>query len=135
MKFYGFRLLVNDFKKSVEFYRDVLQLPVEWNLEDAGYANFNLGSTNLEIFSKKVMAEAINETDSLTKMPSSLSVVLDFGVDNVDETYEEMCNKGVLFINKPHDRSDWGARVAHFRDPDGYLIEIYTSLGMEKEGE
>lgn len=81
------------------------------------------------------MAQALNETESLSKVPSPLSVVLDFGVDNVDETYQELCNKGVSFINKPHDRSDWRARVAHFRDPDGYLIEIYTSLAMEKEGE
>lgn len=39
LKFYGFRLLVNDFNESVRFYKDVLEIPVEWNLEDVGYAN------------------------------------------------------------------------------------------------
>ncbi len=31
--------------------------------------------------------------ESLAKMPSPLSIVLDFGVDNVDEAYKELCSK------------------------------------------
>ncbi|MFK3673580.1 hypothetical protein ACI0FQ_05645, partial [Bacillus velezensis] len=31
-------------------------------------------------------------------------------------------------INEPHDRQEWRARVAHFRDPDNNLIEIYKMI-------
>jgi len=54
-----------------------------------------------------------------------------FHVDSVDEYYNYLSEKGVQFINEPHDRKDWGIRVAHFRDPDGNLIEINAPIAFE----
>jgi catechol 2,3-dioxygenase-like lactoylglutathione lyase family enzyme len=50
-------------------------------------------------------------------------------VESVDAAYGELRAKGISFLAEPGDRSDWGIRVAHFRDPDGNLIEICHSLG------
>jgi len=55
-------------------------------------------------------------------------VALIFHVDDVDEVHRWLRDKGVTFINAPTDRPDWGIRAAHFRDPDGNLLEIYTDL-------
>jgi catechol 2,3-dioxygenase-like lactoylglutathione lyase family enzyme len=46
----------------------------------------------------------------------------------VNQAYSDLSGKGVVFITGPHDRPEWGIRVAHFRDPDGTLIEVYQSL-------
>lgn len=54
--------------------------------------------------------------------------MLQFKVEDVDKTYDDLHKKGVKCVNKPHDRKEWSARVAHFRDPDHNLIEIYKML-------
>jgi uncharacterized glyoxalase superfamily protein PhnB len=59
---------------------------------------------------------------------NSSSFILDFGVEDVDVCYNRLRKKGITFITEPFDRKEWGARVAHFRDPDGNLIEIYKMI-------
>ena len=49
-------------------------------------------------------------------------------VDDVDASFEGLKKKGIDFITVPMDMDDWGIRVAHFRDPESNLIEIYTEL-------
>jgi lactoylglutathione lyase len=90
------RLMTSDFHKSVAFYRDVMELPLGTYAEGMQFASFNTGETKIEIFSRQV-----------------------------DEVCAGLKNKGVLFLNEPHDRKDWNARVAHLRDPDGNVIELY----------
>ena len=36
--------------------------------------------------------------------------------------------KGVEFAVGPTDRPDWYLRTAHFRDPEGNLIELYHGI-------
>jgi catechol 2,3-dioxygenase-like lactoylglutathione lyase family enzyme len=51
-----------------------------------------------------------------------------FAVDSVDRVCDELRDKGVSLETEPQDRPVWGVRTAHFRDPDGNLIEINTEL-------
>ena len=51
-----------------------------------------------------------------------------FEVENIDAAYAQLQTKGVVFIPEPQDRKEWGIRTAHFRDPDGNLLEIYSPL-------
>jgi catechol 2,3-dioxygenase-like lactoylglutathione lyase family enzyme len=46
----------------------------------------------------------------------------------VDEAYRQLQARGVAFVTIPQSREEWGIRTAHFRDPDGNLLEIYSSL-------
>ena len=128
LKLYGIRLLVTDFKKSVAFYRDVLEIPLEWYVEEAEYANFNTGEAKIEIMTRKTMADALGEGYEQVAAKIPTSVVLDFGAEDIDARYESLRQKGVSFLKEPHNREDWGARVAHLRDPDGNTIELYQLL-------
>ncbi|MBK8019931.1 MAG: VOC family protein [Chloroflexi bacterium] len=58
------------------------------------------------------------------------SSLLVFEVDDVDQAVQSLQGKGVSFIAMPTDRPDWGMRTAHFRDPDGNLLEIFHPLPM-----
>jgi len=47
-----------------------------------------------------------------------------FGVENVDTACIVLQEQGVQLLTQSTDRADWGIHTAHFRDPDGNLIEI-----------
>lgn len=128
MKLLQIRLVVKDFKKSVIFYRDMLEFTVRWYEEDMEYALFDIGETKIELLSRKAMAEVLGEANIPIEAGSSSNFILDFGVDDVDVSYNRLRKKGIEFITEPFDRKEWGARVAHFRDPDGNLIEIYKMI-------
>jgi len=122
------RLLVSDFRACFLFYRDVLGLPVTWGEENGDYASYRVGETELALFQRPLMAEAVGTAAKPAQAESQDRVALIFHVDDVDEVHRWLRDKGVTFINAPTDRPDWGIRAAHFRDPDGNLLEIYTDL-------
>lgn len=121
------RILVNRFQECYRFYKDILALECTWGKEDSNYAQFQAGETSLAIFNKKMMMEDLNETSTAIAGTPANEVVLIFAVEDVDRKYQELQEK-VDFITEPHDRKDWGIRVAHFRDPNGTLIEIYKNI-------
>jgi predicted enzyme related to lactoylglutathione lyase len=74
------------------------------------------------------MAEVVGTMDLPAAVESQDRVVLHFQVDSVDQTVELLRAKGVVIVQEPTDRPTWGSRTAHFRDPDGTLIEISQGL-------
>jgi lactoylglutathione lyase len=125
MKLSQIRLMVNDFHQSVAFYKEVMGFPLGVSAEEMQFASFNTGETKLEIFSRQNMVEEIGEDKLLISGQSPSKFLLAFAVDHVDEACARLKEKGIVLINEPHDRKDWNARVAHIRDPDGNVIEIY----------
>ncbi|MCM3768986.1 VOC family protein [Priestia aryabhattai] len=128
MKLLQIRLLVNDFKKSTEFYRDLLGISISWYQEEMEYALFNNGETKIELLSQNAMAEVIGKENKSLDGESQSNFLLQFEVENVDKTYDYLRENGVEFVTEPHDRKEWRSRIAHFRDPDKNLIEIYKML-------
>ncbi|MCC5642631.1 VOC family protein [Nostoc sp. CHAB 5824] len=124
------RLLVSNYKDSFLFYRDLLKFDVDWGDEDSGYAEFNTGYLKLGLFKKELMAEVVPRIEQPSYVVNRDKIVLIFAVDNVDEVYEQVKVQNAIVVTQPQDRPDWGIRTAHFRDPDGNLIEIYNNLGI-----
>ncbi len=94
-------LLVNDFEKSLSFYRDVLGLKV--NSQDGKFADFKLEGTSLAIFEKDAAVTMFPKKH----MGSGGSVVLAFQVDDVNKTCEELKTKSVEIFEGPK-TTDWG---------------------------
>ncbi|MEC1105991.1 VOC family protein [Bacillus velezensis] len=128
MKLLQIRLLVNDFKKSVEFYKDSLGLPISWLEKEMEYALFDNGETKIELLSRENMAEIVGEERKSLDGDAQSRFLLQFKVEDVDKTYDYLHKKRIKCVNEPHDRQEWRARVAHFRDPDNNLIEIYKMI-------
>jgi catechol 2,3-dioxygenase-like lactoylglutathione lyase family enzyme len=124
------RLLVSNYKDSFLFYRDLLKFDVDWGDEESGYAELNIGYLKLGLFKKELMAEVVPRIEQPSYIVNRDKIVLVFAVDNVDEVYNQVKNQNSIVVTEPQDRPDWGIRTAHFRDPDGNLIEIYSNLGI-----
>jgi catechol 2,3-dioxygenase-like lactoylglutathione lyase family enzyme len=128
LRFSHTRLLVRDYAACFRFYRDVLGFEPGFGDETSGYADFQTGEVTLALFDRGEMAAAVGAEHLPTFVESQDAVALIFTVDDVDQAYGALRAKGITFVTEPHDRADWGIRVAHFRDPDGTLLEMYASL-------
>jgi len=136
MKINNIRLLVSDFDNCFRFYSEKLGLKVSWGNIGGVYASFDIGlSTNpmgLSIFKSDLMATEIGNSEKLLPENCREKTVVVLQVDDVDKTFNDLTQKGVHFINEPKDIPGWGSRVAHFRDPENNLFEIYCELPKEK---
>ena len=133
MKYISTRLLVNDFPVCFRFYHDVMGFNPTFGKEEDVYAYFDTGATGIELFVRKYMADVVGRSDAPAGDGSQDRGMMSFQVDSVDESYKELQGKGVTFVTEPTDRADWGVRAAHFRDPDGNLLEIYQSLNAQPD--
>lgn len=120
------RLLVADLEACVRFYRDTLGL--EQTLDAGVYAEFRAGDVVFGVYRRDLMAEVVGSAGKPALEESQDSVALIFAVDDVDAAYRQLQAQGVTFVVGPTDREAWVLRTAHFRDPDGNLIEINAPL-------
>ena len=136
MELSNIRLLVKDFDKCFRFYSGQLGLKVSWGKPGGDYASFDVGlKTNvmgLSIFKSDLMANAIGNSEKSLPSDNREKIAIILKVDDVDKTFRELSDKGVMFINTPTDMTGWGMRAAHFRDPENNLIEIWSELAKEK---
>lgn len=128
MKLTHVRLMVKNFRECFFFYRDMLDFEVGWGTEESRYAEFKAGGIDIGLFDQAAMAKAIGTEELSPDAPFMDKASLILHVNSVEETYHSLRKRGVTFINEPHERLDWGIKVAHFRDPDHTLIEIYEPL-------
>jgi lactoylglutathione lyase len=117
-------LYVNDFDKTIAFYKDILGLPIKMQVET--YVEFETGATTLSINTR----ESIREITGLQvpeEKANSQTFEVGFVVENVAEFIEILRQKGVSIIKEPVTKP-WGQTVAYVADPDGYYIEICSSM-------
>lgn len=125
MRFTHTRLLVDEVDANYKFYRDVLGFKPKFDGEGSVYAEFDLGGGHvLALFSRKLMNAVVAPAARCTREDAPDSVVITFEVADVDRTAAGLEARGVKLVTRPHVQKDWLLRVAHFRDPDGNLIEV-----------
>lgn len=127
LRFTYTRLLVDDYAACFRFYRDVLGFRVTFGDETSGYADLDTGEVSIALFDRREMAEGIGEGPGESARQGD-RLALIFAVDDVDREAAVLQAKGAPLAAPPTDHADWGIRTAHFRDPDGTLIEINAPL-------
>ncbi|MCI4372200.1 MAG: VOC family protein [Thermoplasmata archaeon] len=132
LQFYGVRLLVKDFAKSWRFYRDVLGLTPNKGHGQPPYGEFlSKNRSVVSIFDRKLMATAVGLAPGRYAATATGRAALVFEVTDVDATARRLRQRKVRLLQGPTDRPDWRLRTIHLRDPDGYLIEIYSPMVHE----
>jgi lactoylglutathione lyase len=124
------RLLMGDYARAFRFYRDVVGLTPVSGDEDGVYVEFAVGEAILALFDRRRMMEAMGTHASILAEPERVgdATVVCLEVDDLDAQYERLQQAGVRFVTEPHDQPTWHVRVAHFRDPEGNLIELNRPL-------
>ena len=106
------------FDEMVAFYRDKLGLPIEYG--DENFIQFATRGTKLYI-------HRLREAPPLREH----AVEIHFDVPDVDDAYQELLGRGVEFEDPPANRP-WRARMAAFRDPEGFALEIVGPLNPDE---
>ena len=129
LQFYGVRLLVKDFARSWRFYRDVLGLTPQKGHGKPPYGEFvEKHRSVVSLFDRKLMAHAVGLRPGRYSAAAVGRAALVFEVKDVDSVAQRLVRRKVRLLRGPADRTDWRLRTIHLRDPDGYLIEIYSEL-------
>ncbi|HEX7258713.1 MAG TPA: VOC family protein [Nitrososphaeraceae archaeon] len=112
-KIEGITLSVSDIKRSMEFYRDILNLRVNKESEDK--IEFSKkGSTNTKLIIE------LDKTGSTQNNKSS--VIITFSVLDLNTIYDNLTQRKVDFHKKLSE--DETGKNTIIRDPDGYLISL-----------
>ena len=134
MKLVNIRLLVNDFPASLAFWRDIMGLPLSFSEETMGYAYFDTENAGIELYSRNGFAAALGQAMP-EATPAGYPAVIVLRVDDIDATYADLVKRGAKAVAEPVDRPVWQARTAHFSDPDGYVVEIYSQLPSDTKSQ
>jgi catechol 2,3-dioxygenase-like lactoylglutathione lyase family enzyme len=102
----------------VTFYRDQLELHVEYG--DENFIQFATQGTKLYI-------HRLGTAPTLRDH----AVEIHFEAPDVDTAYTELLQRGLTFEDPPTNRP-WGARMAAFRDPEGFALEIVGPLNPDE---
>jgi len=120
-------LTVSDLERSVEFYRDVIGLPLALTMPDRGAAFFWIGGTG----------EGMLGLWSLGSAPMGMSLHLAFKatLEQVTGASERLRTLGVTPLsffgtetNEPSVIGWMPAAAVYLRDPDGHLLEYLAML-------
>jgi len=113
-------LVVEDIDRSVDFYKNILGLEVSHHAGE--YVQMFTGTTRLGFYTREAMSHILNR--KIVEPPeNSFKFEIGFKVDNVDQVYEKLLDKGVKGAVSPTTRP-WGQRTAYIYDPDRNLIEL-----------
>jgi predicted enzyme related to lactoylglutathione lyase len=105
---------VTDLDRAIEFYRDVLGIPMMFRVPDRPMAFFQSGEVRIYV--------GIPESPAYRS-----SVMVYFTADDIDAEYNRLAAAGVAMAEKPHivyqddQRQMW---MAFFSDPDGQNLAL-----------
>jgi len=113
--FFRFNLTSDNPKALVEFYHDVIGMPLLGEL-DPNFDGVSLGFAVAPHL-------CIWKSDENKKINSG-NAELVFICDDVNKTYEELCRRGL--VSEPPFEVYWGGLILECCDPDGNLVRLRT---------
>ena len=118
------RLYVDDYDKSLIFYRDILGLKVVMESQVDRYVEFDTGTTKLTVMCRNQITGYFGSKTPVFFGHKDDAIALSFGVKDVDEACSYFERKGVEIVSQPWNFASWGVKLALIRDPEGNLVEL-----------
>jgi lactoylglutathione lyase len=131
MRLDNLRLLCTSFDETFRFYHDFMGFRATWGEPGGNYASFDTGSGNVGValFTRELMADVL---PAAADAALSLRVALIFEAPDLEAVRERAQAAGVPVLSEPADRPAWGIRTLHLQDPEGNLIEVFTSMPRDQ---
>lgn len=116
------RIITANLKALVQFYEQITKFKLVQYTED--FAELKTKNATLAIGSTRTLA--LFGGDHVASAAWNRSLIIEFLVDNVDESFESIKDliKDTL-VQKPT-IMPWGNKSLLFRDPDGNLVNFFT---------
>lgn len=127
MNFSSARIITADIKRLVQFYENVTGISITWYTED--FAELRTPLATLAIGSTRTLA--LFGGNEVATAAANRSVIIEFRVEDVDQTYEKLEALLVEYIVQKPTSMPWGNRSLLFRDPDGNLVNFFAPLTSE----
>lgn len=126
MKFSRVVIKVADYRKSFEFYHDILGLKLSssWQRKDSWGALFSAGDVTIEIIWYP-SGKGLEDCDYIIKRKK---ISIDFEVNDIDILFKRLVDSGVEIIREPYD-APWGSRLFVISDPDGIAVSFLQPIG------
>lgn len=113
-------VMVSDMKRSVEFYRDKLGLPLKFGSPD--WTEFQTGATTLALHGGGIPQPRSQRPTPGKSYAGTCSI--GFTVKDLEKMYNELQSKGVNFVMSPTVRKNEGIELAVCQDPDGLPVSF-----------
>lgn len=114
-------LYVTNTHKTAEFYR---KLGFEIDKEEKDFTLVRLNDFEIHCHDKT----EVNFRNESNIEPKGAGVYIYVDVENIDEYYKSLMEKGLKPSSEPRDWT-WGNREFVIRDPDGYKLVFYEPIG------
>lgn len=124
MRLDGFGLLVNDMRKMIRFYRDVLGFEIK-EAEDTSNVYLVKDETLFLLYGRKDFEKMTSRRYEYVKGlngHSEIALYVDT-FEEVDQAFKEAVAAGAEPVLEPT-TEPWGQRTCYIADPEGNLIEI-----------
>jgi len=118
---YAQRVFCFHWQECVSFYKETIGLPVKFENEEKGWAEFDLGGVSLAV-------ERLEQNNAEAESLVGRFIGISIQVDNIEEIYQELTTKNVQFEGLP-EKQPWGGVLAHLKDPDGNIITLLGGVG------
>ena len=105
------------FDETKRLYKDILGLPIAEE------------NPNFIMFDTKESRLAFHKLSKGHKLDRQ-TIELHFEVNDVDDVFRSLQRSGIKFEAHPSNMP-WGKRMASFRDPEGYSVEIIGPLKVD----
>jgi lactoylglutathione lyase len=117
-------LFPSDLKATVEFYRDVIGLEIDWDGRGP-HAEFQHEGIRFMLYERKALPGYLGTE---VGFPAGLNGTFELAIDlpefaDVDREFARVTGLGARPVLPPRDEP-WGMRTSFVADPDGNLIEI-----------
>lgn len=128
MQFNMIGLFVQDLANMVAFYRDVLNISIDWE-GGSSYAEFKHEGIRFAMYERAMLPELLGKEPTYPSgLNGSFELAINVGEkENVDAFFKQVTGQGASAVYAPRDEP-WKMRSAMIADPEGNLIEIASNF-------
>ena len=121
-------LYVKDVTASISFYETAFGFSRTFITPDNSYGELSTGDTTLSFASFEMALSNLSQGYTRSDVQQKpFGIEIGITTDDVQATFEQAVKAGAIPLEeasyKPH-----GQTVAYVRDPDGFLVEIFTPI-------